>query len=1267
VNSLTVTASPSTLPADGVSQSTIQIVAKDVEGNPVVDGTSLAVAVTTGTGTLLNSTVSTTGGVAEVKYVASTTAGTETITVTSDNAVTETVDVTLSSETVDKISVDSVSPSTSVLASGVDTIQVTFKVISSSAQPVQNQLVSFSAVGSKGGSPIVSPSSALTNASGLVTVTMSDITAETVTITATAIDKSVTQDVIFTALPPANILLESTTPDPAVVSISGVGKQESATLTFKLVDTLNNPVQGSYLVDFSILNGGLNGGEYLTVSQSSSDASSLVTTIFQAGSFSGTVQVRASLHDDPSIMADVSVSVTGGLPAGNSLGLSSIPLNIAGRNIAGLTQDIALRASDYFSNPVVPGTQVTFQTDYAAISDTGYFDTDAGGNSSSSTAVITSGSNPPEDGFVTMAAQTIGGSHSKVLSLAVKPDDVDTIYAGTDGGGIFKTIDGGSTWSQVGSPLKEINAAKFANLTGSIVRDLVIDPNNTSVVYAATDKGVFVSIDAGGNWESLTGLHRKTGDNLGTLPAAAFYGNDGLLSAGVSGSDGVSNSTTTFTSASADFTGAGVQAGDIVRILSGDDTGVYYVASDPVIPTELTLTSAITGNATSLRYEVITGTVFLPLTFQHSGVRSRTKIMADGVEISNYVITNINGIEGVRFFYTPSSILAPGMTITADYDVRSTLPDKHIYAVAINPDSSKFDISVNHASEIYVGIYGDGVWKTVDGGRNWTKASTMAASQGVSFGDKVLTLAVNSLLTNEIFAGTDGDGLFRSNDSGATWVKLGGAAGTMLNETEVHDVLIEPRAGGVEKIWVGGRNGIHYSIDGGSSWTKPSTDVNATDVSNLDVRKLARDTVDGTLYAITFGDILDNYQPHGGVYSSPDGDVWTRLSDVQVTGVDNEAGAHALDALVVVGSATPPDGDTIIVGSEGRSVWKSTDSGSSWNRINGDGQASLTNTLFSAAQVMHSGNTFVDVVPVKAGFQPMDDKNFDADGYGSFSSIYNTETQAFYVRVSDDLGNRLTSGTTISASVTAGKLTGNTSETLADGVYYGTDYLLYWNNNSASTEDITADLTVSVTSDNGSGSVTLYRTLIAALNVDPAAVAINVLDTDPANTTYSKQITVKGGSDVGYTYTNVLGSASVSSTGLYTYAYPGGLTAGSEILDTVIITDVATGEQVEVEVTITVGEGASTPTASFIPDDATDEVPYTFNENSTTPDGTIIAWSWDFDNDGVFDSTAQNPTYIFDIDDALIDPVVKPVTLLVVNDLGGSNTVTLDITVNPKP
>ncbi len=68
-----------------------------------------------------------------------------------------------------------------------------------------------------------------------------------------------------------------------------------------------------------------------------------------------------------------------------------------------------------------------------------------------------------------------------VFALAIDPATPSTLYAGTFGGGVFKSTDSGGSWSAVNT-----------GLTNTSVRALAIDPATPSTLYAGTlGGGVF--------------------------------------------------------------------------------------------------------------------------------------------------------------------------------------------------------------------------------------------------------------------------------------------------------------------------------------------------------------------------------------------------------------------------------------------------------------------------------------------------------------------------------------------------------------------------------------------------------------------------------------------------------------------------------------------------------------------------------------------------------------------------------------------------------
>ncbi len=112
---------------------------------------------------------------------------------------------------------------------------------------------------------------------------------------------------------------------------------------------------------------------------------------------------------------------------------------------------------------------------------------------------------PMDAGLWTWDELGPGNIGGRVLCVLTHPTNSNKLWIGAAGGGIWKTTNGGSSWSAVDDFM--------ANLA---VASLVMDPTNSNILYAGTGEGdggynslmgggVFKSTDGGDTWELLTG------------------------------------------------------------------------------------------------------------------------------------------------------------------------------------------------------------------------------------------------------------------------------------------------------------------------------------------------------------------------------------------------------------------------------------------------------------------------------------------------------------------------------------------------------------------------------------------------------------------------------------------------------------------------------------------------------------------------------------------------------------------------------------------
>ena len=87
-------------------------------------------------------------------------------------------------------------------------------------------------------------------------------------------------------------------------------------------------------------------------------------------------------------------------------------------------------------------------------------------------------------------AYSIGPEGGTFTAVAVDPQNSMIVYIGTYGAGVYKSIDGGNTWTQ-----------KINGLANTFIQSLTIDPHHPANLYAGTyNSGIYKSVDGGESW-----------------------------------------------------------------------------------------------------------------------------------------------------------------------------------------------------------------------------------------------------------------------------------------------------------------------------------------------------------------------------------------------------------------------------------------------------------------------------------------------------------------------------------------------------------------------------------------------------------------------------------------------------------------------------------------------------------------------------------------------------------------------------------------------
>ncbi|HEX2644442.1 MAG TPA: hypothetical protein VHU81_15710 [Thermoanaerobaculia bacterium] len=394
-----------------------------------------------------------------------------------------------------------------------------------------------------------------------------------------------------------------------------------------------------------------------------------------------------------------------------------------------------------------------------------------------------------------------------VFSLAVDPSAPDTVYAAAGTAGVYKSRDGGASWSW-----------SSRGMAGENVHLVVLDPARPEVLYAATaetsfgshraEEEVFRSPDGGAHWESVFKLKIYRGERLDVAVARGVVylmtPRDLFRSA-----DGGAAWTRVFAAGSLD----GVE-------VDPRDPGTAYLAT-PVGLLKTTDGGASWSQAGPLSgWDYAEGIWFLAVAPAHpdtlyvaAGAGPRLFRSDDGGATWSPGLPLAQ--EGFRLAvdpHDPSTLYTFGYGVAVSHDGGATfepidhgLPANEFYggpleilSLAIRPD---------RPGTLYAGTQSDGVHVTRNA-RRWEPAADGLSAQWFYW------LKASPQAPSTLYAFTPSR-LIRSTDGGATWSPF--AADLSRADFTIRDLAVDPRDPAL--LFAATTRGIYRSTDGGAAWT----------------------------------------------------------------------------------------------------------------------------------------------------------------------------------------------------------------------------------------------------------------------------------------------------------------------------------------------------------------------------------------------------------------------------------------------------------------
>ncbi|QBB68980.1 DUF11 domain-containing protein [Pseudolysobacter antarcticus] len=370
--------------------------------------------------------------------------------------------------------------------------------------------------------------------------------------------------------------------------------------------------------------------------------------------------------------------------------------------------------------------------------------------------------------------------------LAVDPVQTSVAYAGSDGGGVWKTTNccsAATTWTV---------KTDIPQLATIAVDDISIDPNNHMVVYAATGDlnygsfsfgaaGILKSVDQGETWVEL-----------GADVFTPFYGPS---AGGFPQYQAVSKVV--------------IDPNNSNNLIAGTKTGVFFsydAGSNWSGPCYTNTFNTQRQDTTGLLAVNNTGSTTV---YAAVGTRGNpTPVQPDLVN---------NGANGVYQTSMPTSGCPSSWTLSnvgwptgTGNGVANTSRGRIELAVAPTDHQTLYAMVSNVATN---GVLG--VWKTNNGGVSWTAAATSAGFGGCDtpgtqmWYDAGLTVDPNN--ANTVFmSGVD---VFRSTNGGTSFTNLtcgyqGGNAGTITHVDQHARAFVGTDS---SKLLIGSDGGVYYS------------------------------------------------------------------------------------------------------------------------------------------------------------------------------------------------------------------------------------------------------------------------------------------------------------------------------------------------------------------------------------------------------------------------------------------------------------------------
>jgi len=561
---------------------------------------------------------------------------------------------------------------------------------------------------------------------------------------------------------------------------------------------------------------------------------------------------------------------------------------------------------------------------------------------------------------------------STIHAITIDPNDENIVYAAPWGGGFFKSINSGSSWTEIKTPTISIPA-------------IIVDSTNSNhlIIADRMKPNIYESFDGGQSWSVLVTLDSKEYYRIstmeihqGTLYFSVFNRITGMISLFVDGP--MSGTTFKLVGGTPVKTSEGIEGNILIDLFSNDDDlysvshiyginklqGNGWVDISPEV--DMGFNNIITDENNNL-YLSGASDINLDLDFRIGDpniVNEIYKSSDDGQTWVPLLKNNFfsSSIKKILRHPTNSNILfaatQTGLYVSTDGGVSWTAQNSNlnfknigsmivgktkiyigtlgggVYSGNINSDYSItwsqtngpypeiFNIQINidptDSNTIYATSYPGGVFKSTDGGVTWMESNFALPSFAVADPNTqgYYSLEIDPDNSNILYLGIFGKGVYKSTDGASTWMPMYGSMGQNKNIMKKGITQIKVSPVNSNEVYLATNEGVYFSDDGTKSWIEINQGLELTDVVSISISQDGK-----TIFAGTRG-----------------ADIWK--SSTELIGWSQVTKLNAEPRICWI-KIDPTNSNNIYLALNPSGVYRSTNGGNTWQEKN----IGLTNTV----------------------------------------------------------------------------------------------------------------------------------------------------------------------------------------------------------------------------------------------------------------------------------------------------------------------------------